>query len=68
MDDIYENIEEYIPNKKGKALIFFDDMIVDMLTSKKLNSIVTKLFIRDRKLNISFVFVPQSYFTVSKNI
>ena len=68
MDDIYQNIEEYIPNKKGKALIFFDDIIVDMLTSKKLNSIVTKLFIRDRKLNISFVFVPQPYFTVSKNI
>ena len=41
MDDIYQNIEEYIPNKKGKALIFFDDIIVDMLTSKKLNSIVT---------------------------
>ena len=39
-----------------------------MLSNKKLNSIVTKLFIRGRKLNISLVFITQSYFAVSKNI
>ena len=49
-------------------MIVFDDMIVDMLSSKKLNSIVTELFIRGRKSNISLVFITQSYFAVSKNV
>ena len=57
MDDIYKNIEEYNPNKKHKILIVFDDIIADMLSNKKLNPIVTELFIRDRKLNISLVFI-----------
>ena len=51
MDDIYQNIEEYNPNKKRTKLIGFDDMIAEMLTNKKLNTIVTELFIRGRKLN-----------------
>ena len=50
MDDIHKNIEEYNPNKKRKILIVFDDMIADMLSNKKLNPIVTELFIRGRKL------------------
>ena len=66
MDDICKNIEEHNPNKKQKILIVFDDMIVDMLIKKKLNPIVTKLFIRGRKLYISLVFITQSYFTVTK--
>ena len=49
-------------------MIVFDDMIADMLTNKKLNSIVALLFIRGRKLNISRVFITQSYFAVPKNI
>ena len=53
MDNIYKNIDEYNPNKKQKILIAFDDMIADMLSNKKLNPIVTELFIRGRKLNIS---------------
>ena len=57
MDDIYKNIEEYNPGKKRKLLIVFDDMIADMLSNKKLNPIVTELFIRGRKLNISLVFI-----------
>ena len=57
MDDIYENIEEYNPNKKRKILIAFGDMIADMLSNKKLNPVVTGLFIRGRKLNISLVFI-----------
>ena len=68
MDDIYKNIEEYNPNKKRKTLIVFDDTIADMLSNKKLNPIVTELFIRERKLNISLVFITQSYFVVPKNI
>ena len=68
MDDIYKNIEEYNPNKKQETLIVFDDMIADMLSNKKLNPIVTELFIRGRKLNISLVFITQSYFAVPKNI
>ena len=67
MDDIYKNIEEYNPHKKPKILIVFNDMISDMLSIKKLNSIVTELFIRGRKLNISLVFITQSYFAVPKN-
>ena len=57
MDDIYKNIEEYNPNKKQKILIIFDGMITDILSNKKLNPIVTELFIRGRKLNISLVFI-----------
>ena len=68
MDDIYKNIEEYNPNKRGKILIVFDDMIADMLSNKKLNPIVTELFIRRRNLNISLAFITQSYFAVPKNI
>ena len=49
-------------------MIFFDDMIADMLNNKKNNPIVTELFIRGRKLNISLVFIKQSYFAVSKNV
>ena len=68
MEYIYKNIEEYNPNKKQKVLIVFDDMIADILSNKKLNPIVTELFIRGIKLNISIVFITQSYFTVPKNI
>ena len=57
MDDIYENIDEYNPNKERKRLILFDDMIADMLSNKKSNLIVTELFIRGRKLNIYLVFI-----------
>ena len=68
IDDIYKNIEECNLNKKRKILFVFGDMIADMLSNKKLNPIVTELFIRGRKLNISLVFIMQSYFTVPKNI
>ena len=53
MDDIYKIIEEYSPNKERKILIVFNEMIADMLSNKKLNPIITELFIRGRKLNIS---------------
>ena len=66
MDDIYKSIKEYNPNKKRKILIIFNDKIADTLSSKKLYPIVTELFIRVRKSNISLVFITQSYFAVPK--
>ena len=68
MDDIYGNTEECNPNIKRKMLVVFDDMNADMLSNEKLNPIETDLFITGRKLNISLVFITQSYFAVSKNI
>ena len=68
MNDIHKNIEEYNTNKKRKTLTEFDDMIADMLINIKLNPIVTKLFFRGRKLNISLGFITQSYFKVPKEV
>ena len=68
MGDIYENNEEYNSNEQRKLLIVFDDMIADMLSNKKLNPIVIQKLIRGRKLNISFAFMAQSYFSVPKDI
>ena len=65
---VYKNIEEYNLGKKLKVLIVFDDMITDVINNKKLNPIVTELFIRDRKINISIVFITQSYFKVPKEV
>ena len=64
--DIYQNIEDYNPNKKRKVLIAFDDMIDDILVNKKLNLIVTELFIRDRKLNIYF-FLLDNFILLCQN-
>ena len=68
MDGINKNNEEYNPNEKRKIWIVFDDMIADILSNKKVNPIITELFIRRRKLNISLVFITQFYFAVPKNI
>ena len=68
MRNVYKNINYYNPYKENKILIVFDDMIADMIHNKKLNSIVTELFIRGRKLNISLVFITQSYFKVPKDV
>ena len=68
MCNVYKNIDEYNVDKDGKMLIVFDDMIADMIHNKKLNSIVTELFIRGRKLNISLVFIIQSHFKVPKDV
>ena len=62
MQDVYKNIEDYNPGKKRKVLILFNDMIADMNNNKKLNPIVTELFIGGRKLNILIVFITQLYF------
>ena len=62
MRNVYKNINYYNPYKENKILIAFDDVIADMINNKKLYSIVTKMFIRGRKLSISLVFKTQSYF------
>ena len=66
MQDAYKNIEDYNPRKNRKVLIDFDDMIADMINNKKLDSIVSELFTRGRKINISIVFITQSYFKVPR--
>ena len=68
MDDIYNNIDDCNPSVKRKILIVFDDMIVDIKANKKFQTIIKKLFIRCRGLNISLVFITQSYFSVSKEV
>ena len=68
MDDVYENINYYNLNRKRKILIIFNDMIADIMTNKKFQSIIKKLFIRCRKLNISLTFITQSYFSVPQNV
>ena len=68
MRDVYKNIEDYNLGRERKILIVFDDMIADMINNKKLNPIVTELFIRGRKLNISIAFITQSYFKVPKDV
>ena len=68
MRDVCKNINFYNPDKENKILIVFDDRIAEIIHNKKLNSIVTALFIRGRKLNISLVFIMQSYFKIPKDV
>ena len=62
MNDVYSNINDYNPNRKIKILIVFIEMIADIMSNKKFQSIIKELFIRWRKLNILLVFIIQSYF------
>ena len=66
--DVYKKVDDYNPDKKRKVLIVFDDMDADMINNKKLNPVVTELFTTGRKLNISIVFITQSYFKVPKDV
>ena len=59
MQDVYKNIDEYNIDKERKIVIVFGDMIADVINNKKLNSVVTELFMSGRKLNISLVFITQ---------
>ena len=68
MQDVYKNIDEYNVDKERKILIVFYGMIADMINNKKLNSVVTELFITDRKLNIFLSFITQSYSKVPKDV
>ena len=67
MNDGLEDINNYNKNRDKKVLIIFDDMIADTMRSKKFKAIVKELFIRCRKLNISIVFIRQSYFRTPKD-
>ena len=68
MQGVYKNTDDYNLRKKRKVLIVFDDMLADMINNKKLDSIVTELFIRVRKLNVSILFIMQYYFKVPKDV
>ena len=68
IDDVYGNLGDYNPTMKRRVLIVFDDTIADMECNKKLSPIVTELFLRGKKLNISLVFISQSYFKMPKTI
>ena len=68
MHDVYKNINEYSQDKERKISTVFEDMIADVINNKKLDSLVTELFIRGRKLNISIVFITHSYFKVPKDV
>ena len=68
MDDVYENINDYNPSKKRKILIVFDDMIADIMANKQFQAIIKELFVRCRRLNVSLVFITQSYFSVPKDV
>ena len=68
MQDVYKNMERYNPSRKCNVLLFFDNIIADVISNKKLSSVVTELFLREKKLNVSTVFITQSYFQVSRDI
>ena len=66
LDDVYENIYDYNPSRKRKILIVFGDIIADVKSNKNFQLKIEELFIRFKRLNISLVFIKQSYFTVPK--
>ena len=68
IENVYKNIDDYNVENDRKILTVFEDMIVDMKNSNKLNPVVIELFIRGRKLNTSLVFITQSFFDVPKNV
>ena len=68
LDDVYHYIDDYNPKRKRKILIVLDDMIADIMTGKIFQARIKELFIRCRKLNISLVFITQSYFSVPKEV
>ena len=68
MDDVYENINNRDSSRKRNILIVFDEMIADITTNKKFHAIIKEMFIRCIKLNISLVFITQSYFSVPKDV
>ena len=68
IDDVYQNIDDYNPSKKRKVLIVFHGMIADIMRNKKFQVIIKELFVSCRKLNISLLFITQSYFSVRKDV
>ena len=67
MDDVLDDINNYNKNRDKKVLIVFDDMIADIEYNKKFKKIIKELFYRARKINVSIVFITQSYFRALKD-
>ena len=67
MNDVLEDSNNYNKKRDKEVLIIFDDMIADIMRSEKFKAIVKELFVRCRKLNISIVFISQSYFRTPKD-
>ena len=67
MDDVLDDINNYNKNRDKKALIAFDDMIADIDYNKSFKRIIKELFYRERKINVSIVFINQSYFRALKD-
>ena len=67
MDDVLDNINNYNKNREQKVLIVFDDMIADIEYNKNFKRIIKELFYRARKINVSIVFITQSYFRALKD-
>ena len=68
MDEVYENIDDYNPNRKRTISIVFDDKIADIMTNKKFQAVIKELFISCKNPNISYVSITQSCFSVSKDV
>ena len=68
MQNVNKKIGKSNMDKECKILIVFDDLVADMINSKRLNSIITELFIKGRKLNISLACMTQSYVKVPKDV
>ena len=68
MKNVYQSIDEHNPGKKKKVLLVFHDMVDDVTPNKKLHLVTTELFIRCQKLNISLVFITQSFFHTPKSV
>ena len=67
MDDVLDDINNYNKNRDKKVLIIFDDMIADIECNKNFKRIIKELFYRARKINVSIVFITQSYFRALKD-
>ena len=67
MNDVLDDINNYNKNRDKKVLIVFDDMIADIEYNKKFKRIIKELFYRARKINVSIVFITQSYFRALKD-
>ena len=67
MDGVLDDINNYNKNRDKKVLIFFDDMIADIEYNKNFKRIIKELFYRACKINVSIVFITQSYFRALKD-
>ena len=67
MNDVLNDINNYNKNRDKKVLIVFDDMIADIEYNRNFKRIIKELFYRARKINVSIVFIMQSYFRALKD-